>query len=367
MELYKCNTIVARKYADIDNRVDNFQIIKEVHEDIIIEDCNRSEEPLITVVIPTFKREHSLIMALNSVLAQRKVDFSWDIIVIDNTPLDLNNQTPALKVVTQFKNNRIKYYHNEKNIGPGYNWNRAVELAQGEWICFLHDDDVLCSDALWQIGRLLKKGRRTSKKLGYLSARRVEFQDEFDSRSSEEFRRQPQEALTRFGVLICGHTGAGAPTCGTTILKKAYIEAGGINYDFGPSADAVLCYQIMKNYDVITTDCVIGGYRWNQNASLNKQTLLDFIRADDLLMQYAYQKNSKTALWGRCFGAAISWRNIWRKNNIATQYGIPINREEFAQASCFSRPSVVNQNLYLALYASYRLLRKIIGSIMFNW
>ena len=354
-------------FEKIDNYVDNFSKISDVASDLLYETRQENIRPWITVVIPTYDRKELLYQALRSVITQDEVLFPWDVIIVDNTPLDEKGETPALSMMKTITARNVKLYHNQQNLGSGYNWNRAVELAQGEWICFLHDDDVLCRDALKQIGRLLKKYGKVSTKLGYLSARRVEFGEAFDNRTSQEFKRQSQEILTRFGVLVCGHTGAGAPTCGTTILKKAYIEAGGINYDFGPSADAVLCYQIMKNYDVITTDCVIGGYRWNQNASLNKQTLLDFIRADDLLMQYAYQKNSKTALWGRCFGAAISWRNIWRKNNIATQYGIPINREEFAQASCFSRPSVVNQNLYLALYASYRLLRKIIGSIMFNW
>lgn len=348
-------------FFHIDEKVDNFAKISDVSSELIYGVNQEKNSPWVTVVIPTYNRKELFCQTLQSVLSQENVPYSWEIIVVDNTPLDESGNTPALSVIRKLAAKNVKLYHNRKNLGSGYNWNRGAELAQGEWVCFLHDDDVLCRDALQQIGRLLNTKRNSKRKLGYLSARKVEFQNKFGLRLSTEFPRQPQEVLTRFGVLICGHTGAGAPTCGTTILKEAYIKAGGINYDFGPSADAVLCYQIMRDYDVVTTDCVIGGYCWDENATLNKQTLLDFIRADDLLMAYAYQKNAKTKQWGRWFGAAISWRNIWRKNNTAIQCGVSITTEEFTAASRFPKPGFLKRNLYLAIYAGYRLWRKMTG------
>ena len=353
--------LIERTLEQIKMDTDNFQKIKDVRTNMLFGSQEKQECPWITVIIPTFCRKESLADAIQSVLCQQNAAFQWEVIVVDNTPFDANRQTPALKIVKELKNQRVQYFHNEENLGPGYNWNRGVELARGEWVCFLHDDDVLCRDALQQIGRLLKNGRKSNKRLGYLNACRVEFRDDFGTHTSSDFKRQPQEVLTRFGVLVCGHTGAGAPTCGTTVLKKAYMEAGGINYDFGPSADAVLCYQIMRKYDVVTTDCIIGGYRWNENATLNKQTLLDFIRADDLLMAYAYHKNSRTACWGRWFGDAVSWRNIWRKNNTAVQNKIRITQNEFAAACRFSEPTFLKKQIYLAIYATYRFMRKLTG------
>ncbi len=253
------------------------------------------------------------------------------------------------------------YYHNAVNIGPGYNWNRGVELARGEWVCLLHDDDVLCRDALVNIGRLIKRGRRSQKNLGYLNARRVGFEGEFSSHDSSEFRKYPQERLTRFGMTVCGHTGAGAPTCGTTILKKAYIECGGINYDFGASADAVLCYQIMRNYDVVDSDCILGGYRWEENATLHKQTILNFIIADDLIMRYVFSRNKPARIWGRFFAASVSWRNIHRKQKLAENNGLDIPKTEFRKASLYKEPCRLMKALYLAVYAGYRASRAFCG------
>ncbi len=356
-QIYDSNLIQVKSFNRIDDYRDNFSLIKSVDTDLIYGNPFAVVNPLLSVIIPTYRRSDTFCDALKSILAQQPTKIVWECLIIDNTELDETGNTSALKEVKKHNNPHILYYHNSHNIGPGYNWNRGVELARGQWICFLHDDDVLCTDALQQIERMLKMGRKSKSDLGYLNARRVDFQGAFESHCSNEYPHFPQEVLTRFGVLVCGHTSAGAPTCGTTILKKAYMEAGGINYDFGPSADAVLCYQIMKNYTVVNSDCILGGYRWSDNAMLNVESLLNCIRADDLLMNYVYEQSKFAQLWGKWFADAISWRNVWRKNNIARTYHKEISREDFEKASLYPEPSEVKKNVYLVMYAIYRALR----------
>ena len=89
-------------------------------------------EPCISVVIPTFNRGASFREALESVLCQQYLDFKWELLVVDNTPLDENGTTPALHLIQKIKDSRIQYYHNRENIGSGYNWNRGVQLARGK-------------------------------------------------------------------------------------------------------------------------------------------------------------------------------------------------------------------------------------------
>lgn len=348
-------------FRQLDAYSDNFAKIAGVKTDLLLGDLAVNKQPLLSIILPTFQRREPFYHALDSILSQQTTDIVWECLVMDNTPLDGRGTTPAMEAVKKRNDPRVFYYHNQVNIGAGYNWNRGVELARGKWVCFLHDDDVLCIDALQKIGVLLRKGRKAKKNLGYLNARRVDFNRNFGQRCSDEFGRYPQELLTRFGTLICGHTGAGAPTCGTVILKKAYMEAGGINYDFGLSADAVLCYQIMKEYSVVNTNCVIGGYRWNENTTLSKRSLLGLIKTDDMLMAYAYGRNVWTRLWGKCFGDAISWRNVWRKNNTALENQVEITHEEFASVSAYPEPGTMKKYLYLLLYAGYRLGRLIAG------
>lgn len=361
MERQDINSIVENSFSTIDCYVNNFERITHCTSNLMYKGKSCPSNPLLSVIIPTYNREQFFSEALESVYNQIPTNFEWEIIVVDNTPLNENGSTPALTVLKKYQIDNLLYYHNSVNIGSGYNWNRGVELARGEWVCLLHDDDVLCRDALVNIGRLIKHGKRSKKNLGYLNARRVEFTGKFADHVSGDFRKYPQERLTRFGMTVCGHTSAGAPTCGTAILKKAYVECGGINYDYGPSADAVLCYQIMKNYDVVNTDCILGGYRWDDNATLKKSTILNLITADDLIMKYVLSRSKPAVIWGKMFGAAISWRNVHRKKKNAECNAVAISAEEYRHASLYNEPCKIVKLIYLGIYAFYRALRLLLS------
>lgn len=340
-------------FLRIDECVDSFLKIADVISDRMYGNTTAEVRPWLSVVIPTYQRGALFQEALESVLAQKPVGFCWEVVVSDNTPLGADGSTPALEVVRALGDQRVLYFHNRTNLGSGYNWNRGVELARGEWICFLHDDDLLLPDALENVGRQIA-GFWGKQPLGYLHARRQDFSG---CLAADAFRQYPPERLTRFGVMLSGCTGAGAPTCGTTILKKAYCEVGGINYDFGLSADAVLCYQIMKNYAVICSDRILGGCRWGDNETLKKATLLHLIRSDELLSLYTYKTSPFAAWWGRVFGAASSWRNIHRKQKVAAQNGVEIFKAEFRGSAAYPEPNAGKKLLFLGMYAFYRSLR----------
>lgn len=341
----------------LDNYINNFEKIQDVVSDRLFGIPNTGAHPWMSVVVPTFNRKKLFREALNSILQQQSVEYNWELLVVDNMPLDKSGRTPALEVVLEVNDPRVVYYHNRENLDTGYNWNRGVELARGEWICFLHDDDVLCPDALYNIRRQIC-GYRGKKPLGYLHGRRLDFVDNFAPNLKKRF---PPERLTRFGVLLSGCTGAGSPTCGTVIRKAAYVEAGGINYDFGLSADAVLCYQIMRRYAVICSDYLLGGCRWGENDTLHKGSILHMIRSDELLSRYTYEQSNFALLWGRVFGAASSWRNIYRKQKVAEQNRILITEEEYRAATEYPRPGRCRRAAFWTLYAVYRFARWLDG------
>lgn len=311
--------IKKKSYKNIDEKKDNFYKISKIHTDLLC-GINSKEQYFITVIIPTYNRSTLLKEAIDSVL-QQKSNFKWELIIVDNTPLDHNKMTPALKIVKSLNNPSIKYYHNRQNIGSGYNWNRAVELSQGKWVTFLHDDDVLCSDALENIYNIIMTPWHFEKPLGYIHARNKGFTNTFDEKTIK-FKRLPFHLeLTRFTTLILGHTHTGMPTCGTTILKEAYIKAGGINYAFGPTADAVLGYLIMKDYTVLRSGVVLGGYRWVNNETLKISTIEKLIYSDFLFAQYRYGLTYFSKLWGEFFVNAQLQDNINAKLKLIRKYG----------------------------------------------
>ena len=320
---FDINQINPTTYRYLERYVDNFARVADIPSDLLIGKPQLNKKPWISVVIPTYNRTTLFKEAVMSVLSQTSVDFSWELIVVDNTPFDADGKTPALKILQEINDCRVLYYHNRENIGSGYNWNRGVELARGEWVCFLHDDDLLSAYALWNIGRIIRTVDWTKKKLGLLYARRTQFSTEY--KEPEKQRKRSFIELTQRGTLIIGDTGTGMPSCGTTIRKQAYMEAGGINYDFGPTADAVLGYQIMNKYAVICSDVPLGGYRWANNETFKKKTLQKLVEADWLFACYRYSKNSYALLWGKCFGRVIHNQNIFYKLRTAEKAGLSMN------------------------------------------
>jgi glycosyltransferase involved in cell wall biosynthesis len=93
-----------------------------------------------TVVIPSRNRPELLREALRSVLAQSHP--SLEIIVV-NDGSDGEFEKAYASLATAFEN-RVRFLnleHTTKGHGQSYAINRGVEAANGEFVCFLDDDD----------------------------------------------------------------------------------------------------------------------------------------------------------------------------------------------------------------------------------
>jgi glycosyltransferase involved in cell wall biosynthesis len=95
-------------------------------------------EPLITVIIPTFRRPKLLRRAILSVLSQTFPAFQ--VCVYDNASDD-----DTQKVVAELgkTDSRIKYWCHEQNIGVVANFNYGLKEVNTPFFSFLSDDDLL--------------------------------------------------------------------------------------------------------------------------------------------------------------------------------------------------------------------------------
>lgn len=92
--------------------------------------------PKVSIAIPAYKSTF-LRQAIESVLRQTFSD--WELVIVNDA-----SPEPVSEIVKGYADTRIRYYVNETNIGmddPSVNWNRCLELAQGEFFCLLCDDD----------------------------------------------------------------------------------------------------------------------------------------------------------------------------------------------------------------------------------
>jgi len=102
----------------------------------IIKIGNTTENPLLSVVIPTYKRPDDLRICLNSLSKEVQLDApTYEIIVSD----DSNSDSSRILIEENFPN---VHWGEGKKIGPAGNRNAGVAIARGEWIVFLDDDCI---------------------------------------------------------------------------------------------------------------------------------------------------------------------------------------------------------------------------------
>ena len=94
------------------------------------------EKPLVSVVIPAYNRPDTLKIAIDSVLEQTYSNI--EVIICDDST-DNRVQEMLIPYLDSFSN--IKYHKNERNLFLE-NWHKCYNLASGEFINYLMDDDV---------------------------------------------------------------------------------------------------------------------------------------------------------------------------------------------------------------------------------
>lgn len=96
--------------------------------------------PLVSIIIPTYRREKDIIKAVKSAINQTYKN--KEIIVVDDNVIEageINKTEEALK--EYIESNKIRYIKNDGIRGGSGSRNKGISIANGEFIAFLDDDD----------------------------------------------------------------------------------------------------------------------------------------------------------------------------------------------------------------------------------
>ncbi len=96
----------------------------------------QNKNPKISVLMPVYKtKEKYLREAIESILSQTFDDFEF--LILDDCPDDARED-----IIKSYKDSRIKYSKNEKNLGITPTRNKLMELSKGEYLAIMDHDDV---------------------------------------------------------------------------------------------------------------------------------------------------------------------------------------------------------------------------------
>lgn len=95
----------------------------------------------LTIAIPVYNAEDYIERAIKSCENINLSLDEYEILVVDNNSTD--NTIQVVKDIKSIKFKNIKIHKNNTNIGRVNNWNKCLELAEGEYLIFLFSSDEL--------------------------------------------------------------------------------------------------------------------------------------------------------------------------------------------------------------------------------
>lgn len=98
----------------------------------------------ISIILPVYNSSQTLVKCLASICNQANV--RDEIIIIDDGSFDESRSICRNFAINY--SDKIKFIENPYNRGPSFTRNVGIEVAQGEYICFVDSDDILAPAAL---------------------------------------------------------------------------------------------------------------------------------------------------------------------------------------------------------------------------
>lgn len=118
----------------------------------------KNDEPLVSVIIPTYKRANRLSNTIESVLNQSYSNF--EIIVVDDNDSSSEYRKQTEIIMEEYKNNKkIRYIKHKQNMNGCAARNTGLENCTGEYVCFLDDDDIIYKDKIKKQVEFLEKNQ----------------------------------------------------------------------------------------------------------------------------------------------------------------------------------------------------------------
>ncbi len=241
-------------------------------------------QPLVSVIIPTFNRVKLLPKAIASVVNQTYDN--WELIIVDDRSTD---DTKALVERFSLKDKRIRYIQNDRRKGPSGARNCGILNSTGEYIAFLDSDDEWFAHHLSDSIDILEN-EKVNVSFALWIENRSGDQIKFDDQ--EDIKRKLEKAITvlkpkikdnliffgegfyEFTILenfYCYHIN-------TMVLRKNIIDKVGLlDERLFANEDNDFTYRVFHDYEI----CLIRDYHFLYNEGQdNLYLFIDRSRAD---------------------------------------------------------------------------------------
>lgn len=238
------------------------------------------ENSLVSICIPTFNGEKYIVAAINSCLVQTYQNI--EIVISDDCSDD--NTIALIKNISYNTNVPIHIYLHDPN-GIGANWNNCIKKANGAYIKFLFQDDLLEPTC---ISKMIRVFENNTTIMLVCSKRHILIQDDYYSEKVKLWKEKYEDLQKKLNLRQ--HNGVsiidkkifkskdflmeplnifGEPS--TILFKKILIEkVGDFREDLKQILDFEFCNRVLLQYKIGIINEKLMYFRLHSEQATNK-------------------------------------------------------------------------------------------------
>lgn len=248
----------------------------EYYRNVFLDEYSSYIYPLVSVLIPTYNRPGYFKEALDSVLNQTYRNIK--IIIGDDST---NNETEKLVKKEYFhKYSNIIYYHNEKNLGQFDNDIKLMNMAKGEYINFLMDDDLFAPQKIEKMMNYFIFDEKDE--ISLVTSHRAIIDEKgnvkniFGNTNNIFKKDEIVDGIEIGNALIINHFNfIGEPT--TVLFKKSKLkEPFGVfnGRKYGPNADQATWLNLLSEGKCVFINEILSYFRVHEGQQQNDNKLI---------------------------------------------------------------------------------------------
>lgn len=228
-------------------------------------------KPLVSVIIPTYKRPDTLDRAIESVFRQTYTPI--EIIVVDDNNPDSEGRALTEECMKKYENDsRVQYVKHEHNKNGSAARNTGARHSKGEYLAFLDDDDEYYPE---KIAAQVKRLEELDETWGACYTKYIRKKDDGTLVSTSTEHRQGDIYFHE----LCRNFWHGGGT-GPLVRRSVFEDIGGFDETFKRNQDVEYMIRIAKKYKV-AYEKTLGHIQYvdsfHEIQSTKPQTLTNFL------------------------------------------------------------------------------------------
>lgn len=242
-----------------------------------------NNEPLVSIIITTYKRNNYLKRAIQSALNQTYKNI--EVLVVDDNDPNLRYSQQVKKIVENINDSRLIYMSMGGNFGACVARNSGFSLSKGLYINFLDDDDVLLPE---KIELQIKKYSEVDNDIGMIGCF-AQIKDEKENIIQYDRNR------VRGNVFYENLCHSLCQTSLPLIRRDIFEISGGFEKIISSQEHLMLArvLNICPNYDYVDKELVTIYHHSGKRISNSKEKPLGAIELANKFKRYYYKLNNE--------------------------------------------------------------------------